>query len=134
MACVRFEWLERWVPIDRADRAVALAGRLAVEAGPDHPLYGIPVETVGRGGDRDDVLYRLLDGTGRVAVVHLTWTASPPERYPYPWTTLYPSFEAWAADGMTADRRDHTGGGESHVDRAPASTGDARAAVPDADP
>lgn len=96
---------EPWVPIDRAEAAAALADRLAVEVGPGHPLHAVPVQAVGRRADRDDVLYRLLDGTGRVAVVHLTWTGSPPERPPYPWATLYPSIEAWA-ERMAAELAD----------------------------
>lgn len=107
------EWLEPWVSIDEYGPATAqaMAHRLARELGRDYPLYGVRVETLARRGDCDDVLYRLLDGTGRVAVVHLTWTSDPPERYPYPWATLYPSFEAWADEGMAGDHREFAGGG-----------------------
>jgi hypothetical protein len=68
-----------------------------------HPLYGLPVRTVGRRQDCDDVLFTVEDGTGRVAVVHLTWTHSPPEKPPWPDTALYPSIENWIAEGMQSD-------------------------------
>jgi hypothetical protein len=69
----------------------------------EHPLFGLPVKTLARRQDRDDVLFALEDGTGRVAVVHLTWTQSPPERPPWPVTTLFPSLENWAAVDMLSD-------------------------------
>jgi hypothetical protein len=53
--------------------------------------------------DCDDVLFAIEDGTGRVAVVHLTWTHSPPEQPPWPGTAVYPTFEAWVAESMRAD-------------------------------
>jgi hypothetical protein len=68
-----------------------------------HPLFGLPVKTLARRQDCDDVLFAVEDGTGRVAVVHLTWTHSPPERPPWPGTTLFPSFEIWVAEGMRTD-------------------------------
>jgi hypothetical protein len=68
-----------------------------------HPLFGLPVKTLARRQDCDDVLFALQDGTGRVAVVHLTWTHSPPERPPWPGTTLFQSLEIWAAEGMRLD-------------------------------
>ncbi len=73
------------------------------ELSADHLLFGLPVKTLARRQDRDDVLFALQDGTGRVAVVHLTWTRSPPERPPWPDTTLFPSLENWVAKGMHAD-------------------------------
>ena len=39
-----------------------------------HPLYDMPTRAVGRRQDCDDVLFSIEDGSGRVAVVHLTWT------------------------------------------------------------
>ena len=65
-----------------------------------HPLYGVPVRTLARRQDCDDVLFALSDGSGRVAVVHLTWTQSRPEQFPYPWTMLYPDLKTWVAESM----------------------------------
>jgi hypothetical protein len=61
------------------------------------------VKTLARRQDCDDVLFALQDGTGRVAVVHLTWTHSPPERLPWPGSTLFPSLETRAAERMRSD-------------------------------
>jgi hypothetical protein len=69
-------------------------------------IFGIPAEAIGRQRGCDDVLFRLLDGSGRVAVVHLTWTCSPPEHPPWPETSVYPTLESWAATRMRADHRE----------------------------
>jgi hypothetical protein len=60
-----------------------------------HSLFGLLVKTLARRQDCDDVLLALQDGTGRVAVVHLIWTYCPPERLPWPGTTLFQSLEIW---------------------------------------
>jgi hypothetical protein len=57
----------------------------------------------GEGVEGDDALFALEDGTGRVAVVHLTWTRSPPETLPWPGTRLYATLEAWATTAMAND-------------------------------
>src|SRR5437868_14416611 len=69
---------------------------LLLELKPGHPLFGLPVAPVARRYDQDDVLFEVLDGSGRVAEVHLTW-AGGRERPPWPSTSLFDSFAAWAA-------------------------------------
>ena len=86
----------------------ALERELGRELPAGHPLHGLPVRTLGRRQDCDDVLLAVEDGSGRVAVVHLTWTRSPPEQLLWPRTVLYPSFEGWIAEGM---RPDHNASG-----------------------
>lgn len=81
-------------------QAAGMARELARELSTGHPLYGLPVQTLARRQDCDDVLFAVEDGSGRVAVVHLTWSHSPPERPPWPGTVMYPSLEAWVAGGM----------------------------------
>jgi hypothetical protein len=98
------EWRVPWHSV--ADDAAQVAGmslQLSRELAPGHPLFGLPVKTLARRQDCEDVLFAIEDGSGRVAVVHLTWTQRPPERPPYPWTVLYPTLAAWAAEGMRAD-------------------------------
>lgn len=80
-----------------------MSRQLSRELAPGHPLYGLPVKTLARRQDCDDVLFAIEDGSGRVAVVHLTWTQSPPERPSFPWTVFYPTLAAWAVEGMRAD-------------------------------
>jgi hypothetical protein len=98
------EWLVPWHPV--ADDPAQVAGmerELRRELSAGHPLFKLPVRTLARRQDCDDVLFAVEDGTGRVAVVHLTWSHTPPERPPCPVTTLFPSLAAWAAEGMRAD-------------------------------
>jgi hypothetical protein len=106
------EWLYPWWPTAEKGREFAATFErvLAREVGPGHPLYGVPAEAIGKHDGWDDVLFRLLDGSSRVAVVHLTWTRSLPERPPWPITQLYSSLEEWAETGMREDEyRDYSG-------------------------
>jgi len=99
------EWLEPWHSV--AEDAAQVAGmerELQRELARGHPLFGLPVRTLG--GDCDDVMFAVEDGSGRVAVVHLTWTQTVPERPPWPETAFYPSLQAWATDGMRSDHAD----------------------------
>jgi hypothetical protein len=104
-------WLEPWWPIAESgqDLANGFEEELRREVAPGHPLHGILVEAVGRHNGCDDVLFRLLDGTGRVAVVHLTWTQSPPEQPPWPVTEVFDSLEAWAELRMKRDHEEYRG-------------------------
>jgi hypothetical protein len=98
------EWLLPWHSV--GDDPVQVAGmerELQRELSPRHPLFGMLVKTLARRQDCDDVLFAVQDGTGRVAVVHLTWTQSPPECPPWPHTTLFPNLETWAVEGMHSD-------------------------------
>lgn len=81
------------------------------ELGREHPLAGVAVLALARRQDCDDVLFQLLDGSGSVAVVHLTWTQSASERPPWPGTTLYSSLALWVEEGMKEDHADFVAGG-----------------------
>jgi hypothetical protein len=89
--------------LDDAAQVAGMSLQLRREVASGHPLFGLLVKTLARRQDCDDVLFAIEDGSGRVAVVHLTWTQSPPERPPYPWTVFYPNLAAWEAEGMRAD-------------------------------
>lgn len=99
------EWLEPWWHAPKSPDLAAYERELAAELGRGHPLYGVPLTALGKHDGSDDVLFRLLDGSGRVAVVHLTW-ARHPEPPPWPGFELFPSLEAFAAERM---RPDHEG-------------------------
>jgi hypothetical protein len=97
-------WLVPWYSIiDDATQVASMERELRRELSAGHPLFGLPVRTLRSRQDCDDVLFALEDGTGRVAVVHLTWTHNSPERPPWPMTAVYPNVEAWLAEGMQAD-------------------------------
>ena len=104
------EWLRPWQSIDEYGResAATFESVLTGEVSPRHPLYGIPIEAIGKHIACDDVLFHLLDGSDRVAVVHLTWTRSPPERPPYPITRIFSGLEAWAEQRMRRDNEEHS--------------------------
>jgi hypothetical protein len=93
------EWLEPWYPVGDCSRD-ALESELGRELVAGHPLYGLPVVALGRRNDQDDVLFRLDDETGRLAVVHLTWTHQSRIAPHWPHTTVYESLEDWKGQCM----------------------------------
>ena len=104
------EWLEPWCAIADGGRASAaiFEDELFREIGPGHALHAIRVEAIALHCGCDDVLFRLLDGSERVAVVHLTWTRNPPEKPPWPATEIYPDLESWAEQRMRPDHKEYT--------------------------
>ncbi len=102
------EWLEPWWPTDAwtDDQREGFARQLKLEVGPDHPLFNVPARVVGRHGGCDDALFQLLDGSGRFAVVHLTWARSQ-EPMPWPGHEIFDSFDAFAATRMQEDNDEY---------------------------
>jgi hypothetical protein len=90
------EFPEPWF----ADDAPGFARELHRELAPGHILYGMPVSAVARRQDCDDVLFALDDGSGRVAVVHLTWSRET--NPPFPVTDFFDSFSEWS-ESMRVD-------------------------------
>jgi hypothetical protein len=95
------EWPEGWWAINPTIAAVFEA-ELARELAPGHPLFGLPVRAMGQGGNGDDVLLEVLDGSGRVASVHLTW-ARRAEAPPWPGSALFASRDEWLASENAAE-------------------------------
>ena len=60
----------------------ALAAELRREVTTGHALHGMPVKVLGRRSNKDEVLFALQDGTGRLAAVHLTYQAETDIRWP----------------------------------------------------
>jgi hypothetical protein len=92
------DWPDDWWPIDAAT-AAAFEAELQREMSPGHPLFGLPLRAIGQGGNGDDVLFTVADGSERVAAVHLTW-ARAAECPPWPGSELYEGFAAWAEDAQ----------------------------------
>jgi hypothetical protein len=103
------EWLEPWWPTESLPQEVSdrIAQQLAVEVPSGHVMYGLPVKLIAR-GNGNDALFEILDGRGRIADVHLTWSKGK-ERLPWPIATIYPSLAEWAATGMVSDHMDWSG-------------------------
>lgn len=59
------------------------------EINKNHILHGIEVKEIARREDCDDVLFLLLDGSNRYAVVHLTWKGKKENNPCYPKTKIY---------------------------------------------
>jgi hypothetical protein len=88
------EWPYPFSPIEFPDAKLAFETELLRELKPGHPLFGIPISAIGRRYDQDDVLFELLDGSGRVAEVHLTW-ARERETPPWPDSSSFENFDDW---------------------------------------
>ncbi len=103
------EWLEPWWSTSELPQEVheTFKKQLSLEVGPEHIMYGLPVRLIGR-GNGDDALFEILDGTGRVADVHLTWSRGQ-ERLPWPGTTVYANFSEWITSVMIPDHKDWVG-------------------------
>lgn len=100
------EWLAPWNPAEAVGERLTqgLMRQLEVELPPGHVLYGVPVKVLAR-GNGDDVLFELLDGSGRVADVHLTWSKGR-ERLPWPGTDVYASLQDWAEKVMGPEHQE----------------------------
>jgi hypothetical protein len=90
-------WPEGWEPVD-GDKAEYELNCLRREVPPGHPLFATNVRAWATGWlemSFNATLFKLLDGTGRVAVVRLedypAYHAEPPE----PVTKFYDSFDDW---------------------------------------
>ncbi|WP_437227686.1 hypothetical protein SH661x_000503 [Planctomicrobium sp. SH661] len=102
-------WLEPWWSTEDQSAAFheTFLRQLKLEVPPGHPLFGAPVRLIAR-GNGDDALFEFLDGSGRVAIVHLTW-ATRQERLPWPVTTVYPHLQTWGEEVMIPQHREWTG-------------------------
>ena len=80
---------------------VSLAAELAREISARHILFGVPVKAIARRVDCDDVLFELLDGSLRVAVVHLTYAVETDPQWPH--TEMFENYEHFASARMASD-------------------------------
>ena len=94
------EWHDPWwsTETQTAEFLDTFRCQLEREVPPGHVLYQLPVRLIAR-GEGDDALFAILDGTHRVAMVHLTW-AKHQERLPWPGTAIFPSLVDWAREIM----------------------------------
>jgi hypothetical protein len=88
------EWPYPFSSIEHPQDKRALEAELTRELKPGHPLFGLWAAAIGRRHDQDDVVFELLDGSNRIAEVHLTWSGNN-EKPPWPGTTLFENFPAW---------------------------------------
>ncbi len=102
-------WLTPWTPIVESDRAEMLTTELRREVGVGHVLFGIPVKPIAIRQDCDDVLFELLDGSGRFAVTHLTYAQHPEPDSQWPATRLCDDLTQFERSIMHVDHSTATG-------------------------
>ncbi len=102
------DWLIPWKPVAQSD-APKLERELQRELAPGHALYGScrGARAVAVRQDCDDVLFE-LQGSTQFAVVHLTWTKTPPDRVPWPETEVFEDMSSFIERRMKEDHEDFT--------------------------
>ena len=87
-------YLKPWYALAE-DECAKLNAQLSRELPVGHVLEGIPVQCIARRQDRDDVLFELKDGSGRLATVHLTWQVESKPTWPS--AVIYSGLPEWLA-------------------------------------
>lgn len=100
------KWLVPWRPFTGLTADGPLVNELRSELCASHRLFGIPVRPVGGRQDCDDVLFELLDGSGRFAVVHLTYAQHPEPDPRWPETHVYDSWAHFERETMKPDHNE----------------------------
>lgn len=100
------QWLEPWWSAESLgpEFCDTFRKQFEREVPPGHELYGLAVKLIAR-GNGDDCLFRILDGSERVAEVHLTWSKGP-ERLPWPGHAVYPDIGSWIAKSMIPEHQE----------------------------
>lgn len=92
-----------WHPIEDRSSVESLVRELYLELSARHVLFGLRARAIARRQDCDDVLFELLDGSGRLAVVHLTWALHPEPDPRWPQTEIYGDWSQFEHDRMRPD-------------------------------
>lgn len=93
-------WLVPWHPIVDKGKDDFLVRELQKEVCRQHVLFNVPVKSIGYRQDCDDALFQLLDGSNRLAVVHLTFAQHPEPDPTWPETRLFENWDAFVHDEM----------------------------------
>ncbi len=101
-------WLTPWRSLPDGAPVDALTQELGSELCSRHVLCGILVRPIGGRQDCDDVLFELLDGSGRFAVVHLTYARRPEQDPTWPVTEVFCDWDDFARNRMQSDHADWT--------------------------
>jgi len=87
------EFLEPWSEVS----GPGLVDELRREMASGHVLENLDLAALARRQDCDDVLYALNDGSGRLAVVHLTYRSTRETNPSFPSTTMIKELNLWSA-------------------------------------
>jgi hypothetical protein len=98
-----FVFSEMWEDLRLGDQQAArtLNDELTRELAPGHPLLGASWVIVARSLARDDVLIQLSADVG--ALVHLTYTTTPPDTPPWPNTQTVNTADELQLEMLTRD-------------------------------
>ncbi len=112
----RYEYLGPWWATagDSGLWEQRFLSQLQTQVGPDHPMYGLPVRIVGSCGGSSALLFEILDGTGRFAVIGITWEM-PAFSFSLPDTTFYPNFEAFKTQRMIPEHAEYLAKKPGHI-------------------
>lgn len=66
-----------------------LENELILEVGPEHELYGKECSLLARRFDMDDFLFYVNVNSGKLALVHLTFSGTQEKSKNYPFVVLY---------------------------------------------
>lgn len=91
-------WPRTWEPFSESSGEDYYVQQLRLELGPGHVLQNVPVRAVGTGFS-DDVLFELLDGSGRFAAVHLAFNQHAGPDANWPETVLYENWDHFEREG-----------------------------------
>ena len=94
------DWLEPWDKSDETQLVDELSREMCIE----HILWNLPLYIIGRRADCDDVLFGLNDGSGRVAVVHLTYRRESSPQWPK--VEMFSNISDFASMRMKPDHED----------------------------
>ena len=99
------DWLEPWTSTEGSEAAYlkTFAEQLARETSHGHELHRLAVRLIGR-GNGDDALFEILDGSGRVAEVHLDWQGK--QKPPWPSSVVYGSLAEWRENRMIPEHKE----------------------------
>jgi hypothetical protein len=97
------EFLEPWFE----DRDPELAKELHKETCSGHVLHRVPVSAVARRQDCDLVLFSIDDGSGRMVVVHLTYSRETSPDWPT--VRVFANWHSWL-ESMKSDHIEFSGG------------------------
>jgi ankyrin repeat protein len=110
-----YEFLDPWWATDgdSGPWEQRFLNQLQTQVGPEHVMYGLPVRIVGSYGGSKALLFEILDGSGRLAVINVTWE-NVEHSFSLPDTTLYPNFEAFKTQRMIPENAKHLAEKPSH--------------------
>jgi len=99
------EWHDPWRPVTNELTARRLQHELRRETARPHALHGHVAAAIAQRIDNDDVLFAV---DGRLAVVHLTWSASSPEDPSWPSTRFFINEAEFSSICVMPDHQQYT--------------------------